>query len=201
MGEELSLRMAWNNKILDSDQYQNVIDEKVDAKDFSGEGFDFTPVSDNTVVTDMQKMAKAQYLQQFLNDPFFDQMLIRRKLLDAAAIPDVDDLLVESSTMQEQMQQLQLAIKQQEEQNRSQELAIEMKKLEQEDRKLNMEAPVKDATALEKQARAMSLFSEIPRAERKLNLDETNQILEAIENERNFYLSRQRDLQSVARSA
>lgn len=198
LGEELRLRMTWNNKILDSDQYQNVIDEKVDASDFSGESFDFTPVSDATVVTDMQKMAKAQYLQQFLNDPYFNQMLIRRKLLDAAAIPDVDDLLVESSTMQEQMKQLELSIQQQEGQNRSQELAIEMKKLEQKDRELNMDAPVKDATALEKQANAMSKFAEIPRAERKLNLDETNQILEEIENERNFYLNRQRDLSSVA---
>lgn len=52
------------------------------------------PVSDPTMVSDMQRMAKAQFLMQFAPDPMFNGMEIRRRILDAAMIERVDSLLL-----------------------------------------------------------------------------------------------------------
>lgn len=51
------------------------------------------PVSDPTMVSDMQRMGKAQFLMQFANDPFFDGMEVRRRMLDAAMIERPEVLL------------------------------------------------------------------------------------------------------------
>jgi len=52
------------------------------------------PVSDPQMITDMQKLGRAQFLLQFKDDPWFKPREIRLKMLDAALFPDADDLLV-----------------------------------------------------------------------------------------------------------
>ena len=51
------------------------------------------PVSDPEMTTDIQQMAQANFLAQFLGDPFFDQREIRLRMLQAAAIQQIDKLL------------------------------------------------------------------------------------------------------------
>lgn len=51
------------------------------------------PVSDPEMVTDVQQMAQANFLAQFLGDPFYDQRELRLRMLQAAAIPQIDKLL------------------------------------------------------------------------------------------------------------
>ncbi len=51
------------------------------------------PASDPEVVTDIQQMARANFLLQFANDPFFDGLEIRRRALEAANIPGASKLL------------------------------------------------------------------------------------------------------------
>jgi chaperonin GroES len=58
------------------------------------EGAGVEPVSDPQMVTDMQKLGRAQFLLQFKDDPHFDGMAIRKMMLDAALIPGADALLV-----------------------------------------------------------------------------------------------------------
>lgn len=53
------------------------------------------PVSDPSQVSSMQKMARAELLRAHYGDPLTDQMEIRRRVFDAAEMPDIDDLLVE----------------------------------------------------------------------------------------------------------
>lgn len=54
------------------------------------------PVSDPRMMTDMQRLGKAQFLGTFKQDPWFDQRKLRQRILDAAQIPDAEDLLVQS---------------------------------------------------------------------------------------------------------
>lgn len=53
------------------------------------------PVSDPTMVTDMQRLGRAQYLMQFAQDPWFNAHEIRKRMLEAASIDQIDKLLVD----------------------------------------------------------------------------------------------------------
>lgn len=51
------------------------------------------PISDPKMVSDMQRLGHAQFLMGFLNDPYFDGMEIRRRVLDAANVEEPDKLI------------------------------------------------------------------------------------------------------------
>ena len=51
------------------------------------------PVSDPSMVSDMQKLGRAQFLLGFANDPMFNGMNIRKRVLDAANIEKPEELL------------------------------------------------------------------------------------------------------------
>lgn len=51
------------------------------------------PISDPSMVSDMQKLGRAQFLLTFAQDPMFKGMEIRKRVLDAASIERPDDLL------------------------------------------------------------------------------------------------------------
>ena len=62
-------------------------------KDFEGNGEDIVPVSDPTVVTRAQALAKAAFLQQFMAAPFANGPEIFKFALDAAEIDDAEKYL------------------------------------------------------------------------------------------------------------
>lgn len=68
-------------------------DWKIIAKVDYAKGGGVEPVSDPSMVSDMQKLGRAQFLLTFANDPMFNGMAIRKRVLDAAAIEKPDDLL------------------------------------------------------------------------------------------------------------
>lgn len=51
------------------------------------------PFSDPTMVVDAQKMARTQVLAEFKDDPMMNGLEIRKRILDAAAIDDPDEVL------------------------------------------------------------------------------------------------------------
>lgn len=53
------------------------------------------PVSDPQMVTDMQRLGRAQFLMTFKDDPLFDGKAIRIRMLEAANIPQPETLLVQ----------------------------------------------------------------------------------------------------------
>lgn len=66
----------------------------ISRKDYlAGNGVE--PVSDPSMVSDMQKLARAQFLLGFANDPMFNGMEIRKRVLDAALIEKPEELLVQ----------------------------------------------------------------------------------------------------------
>ena len=87
-----------NSKYLTNDKYAEVLDEpvlEVDAKgDFSKKGFDIVPVADVASITNTQRMAKASFLMQFLNDPYVDQIQLRERIFSSFNIDNFEDLII-----------------------------------------------------------------------------------------------------------
>lgn len=86
-----------NGIYLPPESYYQVLDsgeeEQVFQRDYQGDGTNVQPVSDPGASTTMQKMQKAQFLQQFKDDPNFDGHEIRRRMLAAADIEGPDQVL------------------------------------------------------------------------------------------------------------
>jgi hypothetical protein len=59
-------------------------------------GSGIEPVSDPTMVSDMQRMGRAQFLLQFANDPMMDGKEIRHRVLAAADIENIDKLFAQN---------------------------------------------------------------------------------------------------------
>jgi len=87
-----------NSSSLSNNKYAEILDEAsgdVSVKlDFSKKGFDIVPVADGASVTNSQRVAKSGVLMQFLNDPYVDQILLRKKILSGFDIEDYQDLIV-----------------------------------------------------------------------------------------------------------
>lgn len=86
-----------NGKFLSQEEYADILDEpiaEVDVKaDFSKGGFDIVPVSDGASITNTQRLAKSNFLMQFMNDPFIDQILLRQRILSGFGIENYQELI------------------------------------------------------------------------------------------------------------
>jgi chaperonin GroES len=67
---------------------------KITREDY-GKSAGVNPISDPQMVTDMQRMGRAQFLLQFKDDALFNGREIRMRMLDAANIPDPEKLLAD----------------------------------------------------------------------------------------------------------
>lgn len=74
--------------------YANLLDDPTAdlAADFDGEDMDIRPVSDPQTVTNMQRMARAQFLGQFMGTPGINTQEIQRRMFEAADMDDIDKL-------------------------------------------------------------------------------------------------------------
>lgn len=54
------------------------------------------PVSDPSMVSDMQQLARAEFLKEFKDDPNVDPIEVRRRMFEAAHIQDIEKLLREN---------------------------------------------------------------------------------------------------------
>lgn len=95
MKKELAMLYRLNREYMDDQAYFRLQDspESVAREDYDGKDIDVIPVSDPTVVSDMQRLGRAQYLMQFASDPGINGEEIRRRVLEAASIPDIDKLI------------------------------------------------------------------------------------------------------------
>lgn len=75
--------------------YLNILDDPAAdfAKDFDPDDMDIRPVSDPTSVTRIQKMARAQFLMQFVAAPGVNPQEVYKRVWEAADIEDIDQLL------------------------------------------------------------------------------------------------------------
>jgi chaperonin GroES len=95
--KEFKLIYSINGKHLSQKEYADILDEaiaEVDVKaDFSKGGFDIVPVADGASITNTQRVAKAGFLMQFMNDPFTDQILLRQRILSGFGIENYQELV------------------------------------------------------------------------------------------------------------
>ena len=81
----------------DEAQYQVGDEWRAVSREDYERGAGVTPYSDPTMVSDMQRMAKAQFLQSYQNDPNVNRIEVIKRVMDAAQIDDVDKLIVEQT--------------------------------------------------------------------------------------------------------
>jgi hypothetical protein len=75
--------------------------------DYDLSNMDIQPVADPRSVTNMQEMAKAQLLGQMAEQGMISRQVAGRRMLEAAQIPNVEELTPPPDPMQQQMQQAQ----------------------------------------------------------------------------------------------
>lgn len=94
---ELQKLYRLNSIYLEDEVYFRVLDSQkaIARQDYAMGDMDIKPVSDPNLATDQQKLARANFLTQFIQDPFFNPMEIRRRMLEAAKIEDLDKLLIQ----------------------------------------------------------------------------------------------------------
>jgi chaperonin GroES len=84
-----------NRIYLPPEAYFNVLDEPkaIAQNDYAAGDVDVIPISDPSMVSDMQKMARAEFLMQFIGDPEMNAGEIKRRMLEAAGIDRIDELM------------------------------------------------------------------------------------------------------------
>lgn len=95
LGQEFRKLFKLNARYLDDQVYFRLLDDQkaIARIDYAEEDLDIEPVSDPNLATDQQKLARANFLGQFMQDPYFNAMEIRRRILEAARIEDIETLL------------------------------------------------------------------------------------------------------------
>lgn len=117
------------------------------------------PISDPKQVSSLQKMARAELLRSYQGDPLIDQMEIRRRTLDAADIPDAEDLLVKEQPENPAMIAAAATLKLEESK-----LEIDKGKLEIERGKAQQDAALTRAKEIEAYAHSVNYLAQADKA-------------------------------------
>lgn len=145
---ELGQLYRLNAEYLDEESYFDFQDreEAIAREDYRLDGVDVIPVSDPTIVTDMQRMGRAQFLiATFRGDPNIDQRELDRRVLSAASIEDIDTLMPEPKAPTPPPEAMKAVS----------EIAEGKARLKIDEQKADAEAAVKYADAEEKTMRAI----------------------------------------------
>ena len=95
--KEFKLLYRLNSIYLNPEEYFNVLDQEVaiSQQDYMMDDMDVVPVSDPNVVTDTQKVMRAEALMQFAQDPEMNGMEIKKRYLEAIGITEIESLMAE----------------------------------------------------------------------------------------------------------
>lgn len=109
---EFKMLFKLNARYLDDQVYFNILDDEqaVARTDYDVDSYDVLPVADPRIVTDMQKMARAQLLRELIaeQNPTIDPHAATRRILEAASIEDIDEIIAEPPTEPSPEEQLAL---------------------------------------------------------------------------------------------
>lgn len=92
--QELGKLKQLNARYMQPVEYFTVLDtqEQIAIQDYQDESMDVIPVSDPTVVTEAQRMGRAQALLPFAQDPMIDGMEVKKRYFEALGIENVEAL-------------------------------------------------------------------------------------------------------------
>jgi len=118
---EFTLICGINKETINPELYQrfhDVIDDQGQpvpldpAVDFDLADLDIAPVADPREVTNMQRMGKAELVMQLASQGMLDPSAAVIRVLEAAGIEGVEDLMPQPDPMADQMQQMQMFVQQ-----------------------------------------------------------------------------------------
>lgn len=92
-------RMYWlNSQYLPQDAYYSIMGNSgaVVREDFDPRSVDVIPASDPNIMTDVQRMAQAQFLMENRGDPNINGVETLRRVYEYMKIEDIDDLVVDA---------------------------------------------------------------------------------------------------------
>ena len=99
MKQEFTLLFRLNAEHLPEESYFRVLDdaEAIKRTDYDPEAYDVCPQADPRLVTDMQRLARAQLLMPFIeaNDPLVNQVEARRRVFLAQGQEDIESLMAQ----------------------------------------------------------------------------------------------------------
>jgi len=98
--QEFKLLYNLNCEYLTKKEYAKVIDdvpeELLSVKhDFAPGNYQIVPVADVNSIVSLQKYANANFLMQFMNDPYVDGLKLRQRIFETARIQDSKELLIQ----------------------------------------------------------------------------------------------------------
>ena len=107
---EYRLVARLSQQIVTPEEYATYHDlQGVDPRaDYNMDDMDILPVADPTAVTKMQQMGKASLLREMAEAGQVNPQAASKRILEAASIPDVEELLPQPDPMQQQMQAMQI---------------------------------------------------------------------------------------------
>jgi chaperonin GroES len=93
LGEEYQKLYAINRKYFDQEEYEMFQDApQLSAEDYQGDPMDIVPVSDPSMVADMQRIARAEYLERYKGQPGMNTMAITRRQLESVGVENIEEL-------------------------------------------------------------------------------------------------------------
>ena len=202
---ELNIYFDLNSRYLDDREYFEFQDMPegggtIGREDYKREGLDVVPMSDPSMVTDMQKMARAQFLMQFLNAGL-DDMEIKKRVLTAAGIADVQGLFPKQAPPPPP----EFILKAHELEIKDRETSVKEKQAEISEYQAYADIALKDATtrktlveALMTDPEAMQFLSELIASNMQAMKREVAQIVEPMENEQHEDTNQPGGVPSVA---
>ncbi len=86
-----------NSLYLEQDTYFTLLDteEAVGPEDYNTQDLDVAPAADPNMVSDAQRMALAEFLMSLRGDPNINGEEVLKRVLEAAGVPDYDQVLVD----------------------------------------------------------------------------------------------------------
>jgi chaperonin GroES len=97
ISREIKIVYRLNGQYLNDEQYANVLDAPVPVSrlDFEQNEFNIVPAANPQMVSDMQRLARVQYLDTLRQDPYTNQIELRERIFNMTGIEKPEKLITE----------------------------------------------------------------------------------------------------------
>jgi chaperonin GroES len=184
--DEFKLLYDLNSFYLTPEKYAEILDEpilEVDVKaDFNKRGYDICPVADIDAVTNLQRMATAQFYMTFLQDPFINPIELRKLIFSAVNTEDLDKLIVAPQPQPDPAQAV-LQIEQMKNETKNRELDLKTQELIADMEAMRLDLQKKEAEIAKLQTAAMLDVAQAAKVGKETELKEQTEAIKVLDNQ------------------